>query len=433
MAISFLTAALLAAVPQTDAGSSALWPVADAAQGAQPVAEPAAQPAPDLDIVIGALGSPDAPRGASRARLQRSPRTEYELARGTSSRLSVRVRDLARVRGQEANTVHGIGLLTGLSGTGDSGTAARIHLSNLLRTANINLDASQLASNNIAIVWVEAHLPPGVKPGRRLDGKVSSIYDAESLVGGSLVWCELTDPTGTTVYATASGSVTVGGFSAEGDGATAVKNHLTVGLVSNGVKVEREVPSRLVTEQGFVYLDLTSKTGSFGNAVRIADAIDERFGGSAVAMDAMTVRVAVPQGLDRSDEVPFVGTLMEIPLEPEASSRIVINERTGTIVLGEQVRIGRGAITKGNLTVTIAETPEASQPAPLSGGTTEVLPRTDLLIEEEDRGLSLVNGAASLAEVVEVLNVLGVTPRDMIDILQSMAQAGMLHGELIVQ
>ncbi len=443
-----LTATSLGAPLFAQESGSPLWPVSGS-DGApalqQPVQPQAGQPGTPgttgqpqdrgVDFVFGGVGVPAAPRGQSTSVVTRTPRPalNYQGARGTTSDLRVRVRDLCRVRGQENNRVHGLGLVTGLAGTGDSGNAARTNLTNLLRIVNVNLDPSQVASNNIAIVWVEANLPAGVKPGRTLDARVSSLYDAESLLGGSLVWCELTDPAGTTVYGTAGGPITVGGFSASGDGVSATQNHLTVGLVSQGVKVEKEVPARLITDQGFVYLDLLPKTGGFGNAVRVADAIGERFPGSAVPTDAMTVRVAAPEGLAMTDEVRFVGTLLEIGLEPEASSRIVINERTGTIVLGEQVRIGRGAITKGNLTVTIAETPEASQPAPFSQGTTEILPRTDLLIEEQDRGLSLINGAASLSEVVEVLNVLGVTPRDMIDILQSMAQAGMLHGELIVQ
>jgi flagellar P-ring protein FlgI len=379
------------------------------------------------------IQAPRQPEVRSQAQIVRGERIQSGLARGSDGRTRVRVRDLATVRGQETNQVYGLGLVTGLSGTGDSGNAARIKLSNLLKVTNINLEPAQLASNNIAIVWVEAALPPGVKPGRRLDARVSSLYDAESLVGGNLVWCELTDPTGTNVYATASGPVTTGAFSAEGDGASARRNFLTVGLVSQGCKVEREVPTQLYTDQGLVYLDLDAKSAGFGNAVRIADAIEQVYPGSAMPLDAMSVRIVPPAGLEESERVRFVSSLLAIQFEPEASSRIVINERTGVIVLGEEVRISRGAITKGNLTVTIAETPEASQPGPLSQGSTQVLPRTDLLIEEENRNLALINGAADLQQVVEVLNVLGVTPRDMIEILQSMAQSGMLHGDLIIQ
>jgi flagellar P-ring protein precursor FlgI len=181
-----------------------------------------------------------------------------------------------------------------------------------------------------------------------------------------------------------------------------------------------------------VYLDLRALKGSFGNATRITGAINGLYPGSAVAQDAMTVAVRVPSDLPAESTISFLSSILEREIEPAPFARVVVNERTGVIVMGESVRISRGAITKGNLTVTIAETPEASQPGPLSQGKTEVLPRTSILVEEEDRPLTIVNGAVTLQEVVEVLNVLGVTPRDMIQILQLMAQSGMLHAEILV-
>jgi flagellar P-ring protein precursor FlgI len=433
-----LSLLLQTATPQTPAPAArSAWPTA--ASFGQPApqvpAAPAAQApagAPELNLFGGVQSAP-LTQSTSSSAVVRTPRVDPALARGNDGRLMVRVRDLAEVRGMEKNVVQGIGLVTGLAATGDSGAPARQAIANLLLTQNINIDPAQLASNNVAVVWIDAVLPPGIKPGRLVDGRVSSIYDAESLLGGTLVWGELTSPTGEIVYATASGPITVGGFSAEGDGAQAKRNHLTVGMISNGVKVEREVPTRMVSEEGAVYLDLKAKTGSFGNAVRVADVVNALYPTSATPVDGMTVRVGLPQGLPNWEHVRFVNSILGLELSPEASSRVVINERTGVIVLGEEVRLGRGAITKGNLTVTIAEQPEVSQPSPFSEGQTAVVPRTSLLIEEEDRPLSIVNGAASLAEVVEVLNVLGVSPRDMIEILQSMAQSGMLHAELVVQ
>ncbi|MEO0651330.1 MAG: flagellar basal body P-ring protein FlgI [Planctomycetota bacterium] len=416
-----------APAPQTS------WPTAADYANPQQVPQPISGSPVRVGVLTPGVQAAQPTFGTSSSDVVRTQRIDTGLARGNDGRLMVRVRDLASVRGMETNTVQGIGLVTGLAASGDSGLPARQAIANLLLTQNINLDPSQLASNNVAMVWIDASLPPGIKPGQRLDGRVSSIYDAESLVGGTLVWGELTSPTGDTVYATASGPITVGGFGAGGDGAEATRNHLTVGLIPEGVKVEREVPTRIVSPEGAVYLDLRAKTGSFGNAVRIADAIAAVYPGAAVPIDGMTVRVATPGGLAEYDRVRFVNSLLALELNPEASSRVVINERTGTLVLGEEVRLGRGAITKGNLTVTIAETPEVSQPAPLSEGQTAIVPRTSLLIEEEDRPLSIINGAASLAEVVEVLNVLGVSPRDMIEILQAMAQSGMLHAELVVQ
>jgi flagellar P-ring protein precursor FlgI len=192
------------------------------------------------------------------------------------------------------------------------------------------------------------------------------------------------------------------------------------------------VPTRLVSEYGYLYLDLRALKGSFGNATRIAEAVNALYPGTTVAQDAMTVAVRVPSDLPVDATVAFLDSILAREVEPESFARVVLNERTGVIVMGEGVRITGGAITKGNLTVTIAESPEASQPGPLSGGETQRLPRTSLLLEEEDRPLTIVNGAVTLQEVVEVLNVLGVTPRDMIQILQSMAQSGMLHAEILV-
>jgi len=380
----------------------------------------------------GAVEAPAQPYGRSRSTVERGERIATTPGRGTDGNVLVRVRDMVAVRGQEENVIQGIGLVTGLSGTGDSVIAAKQAITNLLLTQNIAIDVSSVASQNVAVVWVEAVLPAGIKPGRKIDVRVSSLYDASSLVGGTLVRTELTDMTGISVYGTASGPIATGAFSAEGEGASAIRNHLTVGIVPLGCKVERDVQTTLVSDHGYVYLDLRAMKGSFGNAVRIAKSINEIYSGAAVAQDAMTVRVSMPQDLPQTAHVAFLDSLLTREIEPEAAARVVINERTGVIVMGEGVRITRGAITKGNLTVTIAETPEASQPGPLSNGTTEVLPRTELVVEEEDRPLTLVNGAVSLQEVVEVLNVLGVTPRDMIQILQSMAQSGMLHAEIVV-
>jgi flagellar P-ring protein precursor FlgI len=383
---------------------------------------------------VPAIEAPAQPPGASSSAVWRLPRREEESGaeRGQAAgQVLVRLRDLVEVRGQEDNVIQGVGLVTGLMGTGDSGTPARQAIVNLMLTQNINLDLQSANSANVAVVWVEASLPAGMKPGRSTDVRVSSLYDCKSLVGGTLVRTELTDATGQVVYGTASGPVSVGGFSAEGDGASAVRNHTTVGTIALGCKVERAVPSQLVSENGFLYLDARAHKGSIGNVVRIADAVNALYAGAATALDAMSVRVRIPDDLAEAEWLPFVSSILEREVEPLSLARVVINERTGVIVMGEGVRITRGAVTKGNLTVTVAETPQVSQPGPLSNGATRTVPRTSLLIEEEDAPLSIVNGAATLQEVVEVLNVLGVTPRDMIEILQSMTQSGMLHAEIV--
>jgi flagellar P-ring protein precursor FlgI len=393
-------------------------------------ADPGAQGT--TETLLGGVAAPDQPAGRSSSAVLRTPRIAPAPGRGAEGEILVRIGDLVAVRGQEDNVVQGIGLVTGLSGTGDSGIASRQAIVNLLKTQNIVLDAGAITSQNVAVVLVQATLPPGIKPGRKVDVRVSSLYDSNSLVGGTLVFAELADVTGQTVYVTASGPVTTGAFAAEGEGALAVRNHLTVGTIPFGGKVERAVPTQLVSEHGLVYLDMGALKGSFANAVRVADSINALYAGAALAQDAMTVAVRLPDDLPPTAHVAFLDSILRREVSPEQFARVVVNERTGVIVMGAGVRISRGAITKGNLTVTIAETPEASQPGPFSQGQTEVLPRTELLVEEEDRALTIVNGAASLQEIVEVLNVLGVTPRDMIQILQLMAQSGMLHADVLV-
>lgn len=409
----------------------ALLPQAEPAQGAQP---PRSNRSSDAGVALYPAGveAPRQPRGSSAAAVQRGPRPELFPAAGTSHGVTVRIGDLVAVRGQEENQVQGIGLVTGLSGTGDSSIAARQAIVNLLKTQNIVLDLQAVSSANAAVVLVQATLEPSIKPGRQIDVRVSSLYDCESLVGGTLLHAELADMTGSAVYVTAAGPVSTGAFSAEGQGASATRNHLTVGTIPLGGKVEREVATRIVSDHGYVYLDLRALKGSFANATRVTQSINGLYPLAAVAQDAMTVAVRVPGDLPVESTVSFLSSILEREIEPASFARVVVNERTGVIVMGEGVRISRGAITKGNLTVTIAETPEASQPGPLSQGKTVVLPRTSVLVEEEDRPLTIVNGAVTLQEVVEVLNVLGVTPRDMIQILQLMSQSGMLHAEILV-
>ena len=399
---------------------------------AEPPTTQADDPAARVGLYPAGVEAPVQPQGRSTSRFVRGERITPTPGRGTDGQVLVRVRDLVSVRGSERNVVQGIGLVTGLAGTGDSGNAARLAILNYTKTQGFNIDPGDISSQNLALVLVQATLEPSVKPGQPLDLRVSSINDCDSLIGGVLLQAELTGMDGRDVYVTGTGPVTTGAIAASGDGASATRNHLTVGRVVQGGKVERAVPTQLVSDNGFVYLDLAALKGSFGNAVRIADTINDVFPNAAHPEDAMTVAVQVPMDLPERSHVAFLNAVLQRELEPEAFARVVVNERTGVIVMGEGVRITRGAITKGNVTVTIAETPEASQPGPLSNGETEVLPRTDLLIEEEDRALTIVNGAVTLQEVVEVLNVLGVSPRDMIDILQTMTQSGMLHAEVVV-
>lgn len=379
----------------------------------------------------GGIEAPAQPTGTSTSTSTRGPRFAPAAGAGHDGRLALPIGSVVAVRGQEDNTVLGIGLVTGLAGTGDSIEAAKLLLSNLLLTRNINVDLGALSSKNIAIVQVEATLTAGIKPGRRVDVTVSTIGDATSLQGGMLSLTELTDITGRTVYATASGPITVGGFTASGDGASATKNHVTVGTLPEGGKVEREVPTSIVSDHGFIYLDVRSGQDSLGNVVRITDAINALYPRAASALpDGKTVKVEVPSDLPDTSHVAYLHSILRQEIESENLARVIVNERTGVIVMGGDVRLRPGAIAQGGLTVTIAESPQASQPGPLSQGSTKVLPRTNLNVHEDDNALVLIPGAVTLQEVVDVLNVLGTTPRDLISILQAMSQGGLLVAEI---
>jgi flagellar P-ring protein precursor FlgI len=386
-------------------------------------------------LTRGGVQAPRQPVRGSRSSVSRTaryePRSEHASRPGSLDSIQTPVRGLVAVRGQEENVLIGVGLVVGLAGTGDSGEAAKILQQNALRTQNLNLDLQALSTKNMAVVLAEATLSAGLKPGRAIDVRVSSIGDAKSLVGGVLLLTELTDMTGATVYATASGPLTVGGFSAQGDSATATRNHVTVGVLPGGGKVEREIPTRVVSETGTIYLDVKPGQDSFGNVVRINDAVNLLYPGVARTMaDGKSIRIEVPLDLPEEAHIAFLDTILAREVISESVARVILNERTGVIVMGGDVRLRPGVITKGNLTVTVAETPEVSQPGGLSGGETQVVDRTQLGVEEENNGLVLVPGAATLQEVVDVLNVLGASPRDLITILSSMSEAGMLVAEI---
>ena len=304
-------------------------------------------------------------------------------------------------------------------------------LHNLLLTHNINIDPTLLEPENLAVVHVEALLPAGMKAGQRIDARVSAIGDSTSLTGGNLVMCELFDSQGEIVYATASGPLTVGGYTVAGDAATATKNHTTVGTMPDGATIQREVPTRIVSEHGYIYLDAKRNHDSYGNIVRITSAVNRLYPGAAIALpDGKAVRVTVPSDLPESQYVAFLDTLLRQEVETDNLARVVINERTGTITMGGDVRLRPGVIAHSNLIVTIAETEEVSQPGLGTGGQTRTVPRTNLAVSEEDSPFVLVQGATSLEEVVEVLNYLGTTPRDMISILIEMSESGMLIADI---
>lgn len=343
----------------------------------------------------------------------------------------VRVKDVARVHGVRDNDVYGYGLIVGLNGTGDRSTASPFTpqtIANMLQRLGIAVPPLALNSKNVAAVMVTAKLPPFVKTGTTLDVLVSSLGDASTLQGGTLLLTPLQGPDGRT-YALAQGPVSVGGMVASGGtGDSVQKNHPTVGRVPGGAIVEREVPAALDPAA----FSLTLLQGDFTTAVRLAEAVNGAGMGSlARAVNPTTVTVAVPAA-EQYRLVEFISRIEALTLKVDAPARVVINERTGTVVLGSQLRIATVAIAHGNLIVQIKNETQVSQPgafAPI-GSQTVVVPKSDVGVKEEKSQLALVREGASIGDVVQGLNSLGVTPRDLISILQAIRQAGALMAEL---
>jgi flagellar P-ring protein FlgI len=343
----------------------------------------------------------------------------------------VRVKDVARVHGVRDNDVYGYGLIVGLNGTGDRSTASPFTpqtIANMLQRLGIAVPPLALNSKNVAAVMVTAKLPPFVKTGTTLDVLVSSLGDSSTLQGGTLLLTPLQGPDGRT-YALAQGPISVGGVAASGGtGDSVQKNHPTVGRIPGGALVEREVPAALDPAA----FSLTLLQGDFTTAVRLAEAVNGAGMGSlARAVNPTTVTVSVPPA-EQYRLMEFISRIEALTLRVDAPARVIINERTGTVVLGSQLRIATVAIAHGNLIVQIKNETQVSQPgafAPI-GSQTVVVPKSDVGVKEEKSQLAVVREGASIGDVVQGLNSLGVTPRDLISILQAIRQAGALMAEL---
>ena len=399
-----------------------------------PVQEPGPAGGNEPEVIWAPTGieAPVQPTGRSRARYVRTLRRRIPAVEGiATNRMKAPVSSIMRVRGRENNVVGGFGLVIGLANTGDTGSAAMRMARNMIVTHGLPVDLSDLSGNNMAFVRVEAEIPAGSEPGTLISARVSTVGDAKSLSGGMLITTELFDTQMENVYATASGSITVGGYNASGEGASSTKNHTTVGTLPSGAKIQREIPSLLVDESGYLYLDAKVGQDTFFNMVAVKEGINRYFPGVArILPDGKSVRVGVPSDLHDDDHIVFLNTILSLEVQTESVARVVINERTGIVVMGGDVRLRPGLVAAGAITVTIAETPEVSQPAAFSRGTTQILARTDLVVTEEDRALTLLPQAATLNDVMEVLNVLGATPRDLISILTSLSEAGLLVAEI---
>ena len=338
---------------------------------------------------------------------------------------NTRIKDVAKVQGVRANQLVGYGLVFGLAGTGDSNKSVNTIQSvvNMLRSFGVLVDQTKLQSKNVAAVMISSKLPAFVKSGDTIDVTVSSMGDAKSLAGGTLIQTPLRAANGN-VYAVAQGPVTTGGFAVGGTGANVQKNFPTVGLITNGAIVERDVPFQIGANGQF---NLALNRPDFTTATRIAEAITQRFGTIAVARDPGTVTVSLPAG---QDVVGFVAAIEELRIRPDEVARVVINERTGTIVMGSNVSIDEVAVAQGGLTVKITKTREVSQPLPFSQGRTVTTPRQSVNAQEGNGNLLVLPSTASVGDVVAALNSVGATPRDIITILQAMKAAGALHAEM---
>lgn len=340
-----------------------------------------------------------------------------------------RVRDLARVEGERPNQLVGYGLVVGLDGTGDSpqitvtGEAVRNLVTRLGNRPDLE---TKLKTKNAAVVLVTAELPAFARPGDRIDVTVSSLGDARSLQGGVLLQCPLLGADGQ-VYAVAQGPVSLGGFAAAAGGAQTTRNHPTVGRIPNGALVEAQVPVVLLTD-GQVTLSLHQP--DYHTAAAIASAISDGLGTSAVPLDGGGVAVTVPENY-RGRLPEFLALVGELTIPVNPPARVVVNERTGTIVVSGPVTISPVAVAHGGLTVEVRTTLNVSQPAPLSPGETVVVPETTVLPREEGATVTRLE-AASVDDLVRALNALHATPRDIIAILQALKEAGALHATLEV-
>lgn len=345
---------------------------------------------------------------------------------------TVKIKDIVDVEGVRGNDLVGYGLVIGLDGTGDTirnSPYTEEALSNLLERLGVNIQGSNFKPNNVAAVMVSSSLPAFARVGSRIDVNVSSIGDAKSLSGGTLIMTELMAADGE-VYALSQGNVLISGFKAEGDAASITEGVPTSGTIPNGASVEREINFRFASMSR---IRLALRSPDFTTAGRIEAEINDRYDTPiATLLDSGTVELDLT-GLEHS--APRVISQIEnYDLVPAQKARVVIDQRSGTIVLGQNVRVSSVAVAQGNLSIKIAESPVASQPNPFAEGGTIVLPRTDIEVQDGEPGnIALIEENVTLPDLVGGLNALGVSPREMIDILKTMKTAGALHAELVLQ
>lgn len=355
------------------------------------------------------------------------------LLQAVPAQATSRIKDIADVEGIRENLLVGYGLVVGLNGTGDTLNNAPFTLQSLtamLERLGVNTRDSNLKTVNVAAVMVTANLPPFAAQGSRMDVNISALGDANSLQGGTLLVTPLMGADGE-VYSVAQGSLAVGGFTAGGKAATITRGVPTSARIANGAIVEREIEFNLADRSS---LRLSLRNPDLTTAMRVASAINAFLGtDAALAENTTTIVLTVPHNYD-GNIVNLLTEIEQLRIEPDMSARVIIDENSGIIVIGQDVRVSAIAIAQGNLTVRVTETPQVSQPAPFAeNGRTAVVPRTNVEIDDDaDRKLALLNNSVSLRDLVNGLNALGVGPRDMITILQAIKAAGALQAEIEV-
>ncbi|MFW6309119.1 MAG: flagellar basal body P-ring protein FlgI [bacterium] len=348
----------------------------------------------------------------------------------------VEIGNIARVDGVRDNQLIGYGIVMGLNGSGDSSQSESTVQSvvNMLENFGINVGSDQLTSRNAAAVMVTANLPPFAKNGDKIDVQVNSMGDADSLQGGTLLRTPLEAPNGD-VYAVAQGAVSIGGYNVQGSsgGAQETKNHPTAGRVPEGAIVEKEVDIEL-DKENITYL---LREPDFETATSVEEAINEEFEEYtdekkiAQAVDAGSVEVEVPSNY-KDKVVRLISQINEIEIRANIPARVVINERTGTIVMGHNVRISTVSVSHSNIYVKVTEETDVSQPPSFSEGETETIEEEDIDVEEEEGAMEVVEGSGSIEDLVSALNALGASPRDIIAIIQAINEEGALHAELVI-
>jgi flagellar P-ring protein FlgI len=338
-----------------------------------------------------------------------------------------RIKDIVDIKGVRGNPLLGYGLVVGLNGSGDNSAASLRALTNVLRRQNIVLDPADLSSKNIASVMVTAELGPFARRGSLVDVTISAIGDAKSLQGGTLLMTPLIGAD-SEVYVVAQGPIVLGGFAAGGEASSISKNHVTVGRIPSGGHVEKEELATFV-ENGELTLQL--KNPDFATAARIAEAINELHPKSSHAPDAGAVRIRVPKEFPQTEISGFVRGIGSLQVVVDMPALVVINERTGTIVVGQNVGISTVAISHGSLSIITEEKKSVSQPTPFSStGATTVTPETKIRAIEEQSLLHVVPRQVSVSELARAINAMGLTPRDLISIFQALRRAGALQAEL---